>query len=121
MEYAHLVTVEPGKRSGQPCIRGMRHSRGAGTLRGKEKAMIELTEQQVRELETCGDGPPCIVNPRTREAFVLLRVEEYERLKADDYDDSRWTREEMEALAWDAGKAIGWEDMDEYDRLPEKP
>ncbi len=24
MEYSHLITVEPGKRSGQPCIRGMR-------------------------------------------------------------------------------------------------
>lgn len=23
-DYAHLITVEPGKRSGQPCIRGMR-------------------------------------------------------------------------------------------------
>lgn len=24
MDTAHLITVEPGKRSGQPCIRGMR-------------------------------------------------------------------------------------------------
>jgi uncharacterized protein (DUF433 family) len=24
MDYSHLITVEPGKRSGQPCIRGMR-------------------------------------------------------------------------------------------------
>lgn len=24
MDYKHLITVEPGKRSGQPCIRGMR-------------------------------------------------------------------------------------------------
>lgn len=24
MEYAHLITIEPGKRSGQPCIRGLR-------------------------------------------------------------------------------------------------
>ena len=24
MDYCHLITVEPGKRSGQPCIRGMR-------------------------------------------------------------------------------------------------
>lgn len=23
MDYKHLITVEPGKRSGQPCIRGM--------------------------------------------------------------------------------------------------
>ena len=24
MELLHLITVEPGKRSGQPCVRGMR-------------------------------------------------------------------------------------------------
>ena len=24
MDYMQLITVEPGKRSGQPCIRGMR-------------------------------------------------------------------------------------------------
>ncbi len=24
MEYSHLITIEPGKRSGQLCIRGMR-------------------------------------------------------------------------------------------------
>ena len=24
MEYGHIITVEPGKRSGQACIRGMR-------------------------------------------------------------------------------------------------
>ena len=24
MEYGHLITIEPGKRSGQPCIRGLR-------------------------------------------------------------------------------------------------
>jgi uncharacterized protein (DUF433 family) len=24
MDYSHLITNEPGKRSGQPCIRGMR-------------------------------------------------------------------------------------------------
>ena len=23
-DYSHIITVEPGKRSGQPCIRGMR-------------------------------------------------------------------------------------------------
>jgi len=60
------------------------------------------------------------VNPRTKETFVLLRVDEYERL-AEEYDDSPWTREELEALAWEAGKQIGWEDFDEYDDAPEKP
>lgn len=24
MDYSHLITVEPDKRSGQPCIRGLR-------------------------------------------------------------------------------------------------
>jgi uncharacterized protein (DUF433 family) len=24
MDYTKLITIEPGKRSGQPCIRGMR-------------------------------------------------------------------------------------------------
>jgi uncharacterized protein (DUF433 family) len=24
MDYASLITIEPGKRSGQPCIRGLR-------------------------------------------------------------------------------------------------
>ena len=24
MDYTHIITIEPGKRSGQPCIRGMR-------------------------------------------------------------------------------------------------
>jgi uncharacterized protein (DUF433 family) len=24
MDYTNLITIEPGKRSGQPCIRGMR-------------------------------------------------------------------------------------------------
>jgi uncharacterized protein (DUF433 family) len=24
MDYRHLITIEPGKRSGKPCIRGMR-------------------------------------------------------------------------------------------------
>jgi hypothetical protein len=82
--------------------------------------VIELTEQQIQALQNPEATPPRVVNPRARETFVLLRAEEYERLKADEYDDSPWTREELEALAWEAGKRIGWEEMDEYDRLPEK-
>jgi hypothetical protein len=88
---------------------------------GKEAIMIELTEQQMQALENPEATPPRIVNPRTKETFVLLRVDEYERLKEDAYDDSPWTREELQALAWEAGKQIGWEDMDEYDDAPEKP
>jgi hypothetical protein len=82
--------------------------------------MIELTEQQAQALEAAGGSPPQVVNPRTHETFVLLRVEDYERLR-DDYDDSPWTGEERHALAWAAGRYAGWDDMDEYDDIPEKP
>jgi hypothetical protein len=83
--------------------------------------MIELTEQQSRALDHSDTTPPRVVNPRTNETYILLRVDEYERLKAGEYDDSPWTREELHALAWEAGKSAGWEDMDEYDDLPETP
>lgn len=85
--------------------------------------MIELTEQQWQALEQADSSPPRLVNPRTQEAYVLLPVGVYERLKVEEeeYDDSPWTREELEALAWEAGKHAGREDLDEYDNLPEKP
>ena len=83
--------------------------------------MIDLTDDQIQAMNTSDGTPPRARNPRTKETFVLLRAEEYQRLTAVEYDDSPWTREEMEALAWEAGNSIGWEDMDEYDRLPEKP
>ena len=82
--------------------------------------MIELTQQQLQALQHLEATPPRVVNPNTKETFVLLRVDEYERLKAEAYDDSPWTREELHALAWEARKQAGWEEMDEYDDLPEK-
>jgi len=83
--------------------------------------MIELTEQQIHALEHSEAVPPCAVNPRTRETFVLLCIDDYERLKRQEYDDSPWTSEERHALASEAGKHAGWEDMDEYDDVPKKP
>jgi hypothetical protein len=82
--------------------------------------MIELTEQQLRALESAESTPPRIINPRTKETYVLLPSDEYERLKEAQYDDSPWTRQELETLAWQAGRSVGWEDMDEYDHAPEK-
>jgi hypothetical protein len=80
--------------------------------------MIELTEQQMQALQNYDVTPPRVVNPRTKETFVLLRVEEYERLKEEEYDDSTWTREELEALSWEIAERTGWE---EYDDDSEKP
>lgn len=79
--------------------------------------MIELTQQQAQALEHPEIVPPRVRNPRAKETFVLLRVEEFERLAHAEYDDSPWTREELETLAWERLKH---EDWDEYDDLPEK-
>ena len=80
--------------------------------------MIELTEQQAQALKSAESIPPRVVDPLTKETFVMLRADEYERLKEYEYDDSPWTREELQALAWERVKH---EDWDEYDDLPEKP
>ena len=79
--------------------------------------MIELTEQQLQALEHSDSTPPRVLNPQTKETFVSLRVDEYERLRQE-YDDSPWTREELQALAWER---IKHEDWSEYDDRPEKP
>jgi hypothetical protein len=90
----------------------------SGQVYHYEAAMIELTEQQIKALEHPEATPPRLVNPQTKETFVLLPVDEYERLKDEEYDDSPWTKEELEALAWEVGESLGWADMDEYDDDP---
>lgn len=80
--------------------------------------MIELTENQLQALNNPESKPLRLVNPRTKESYVLLRTDEYERLKEEQYDDSPWTREELQALAWERVKHEDWA---EYDDLPEKP
>lgn len=72
--------------------------------------MIELTDEQVQALGGSPEAPPRAVNPRTNETFVLLRVEEYERLKADEdeLDYSPWTPEELGAAAAEVAEATDW-------------
>lgn len=83
--------------------------------------MIELTERQLQAMGDSSSAPLHLVDPRTQERYVLLPVAEYERLRDDEYDDAPWTTEERHALTWEAGKRIGWEEMDEYDDIPERP
>ena len=82
--------------------------------------MIELTEQQSQAVAAAGNTPPVLVDPKTKTSYVLVRQDLYERLADHAYDDSRWTDEEMELLAWEAGKQAGWEEMDDYDHYPEQ-
>lgn len=56
MNYAHLITIEPDKRSGQPCIRGLRMTvqdvleyLASGMSHGEILADFpDLTEEDIR-------------------------------------------------------------------------
>ncbi|HEU5116197.1 MAG TPA: hypothetical protein VFT74_05915 [Isosphaeraceae bacterium] len=77
----------------------------------REAVMRDLTEQQLQALESHEQAEsPRFVNPRTKETFVLIRVEESQRLQDEAYDDSPWTREERQALAWETIRREGTED-----------
>ncbi len=43
--------------------------------------MIELSDQQIEAVGKPAGRPTTLLDPRTNETFVLLRIEEYERLK----------------------------------------
>jgi PHD/YefM family antitoxin component YafN of YafNO toxin-antitoxin module len=64
--------------------------------------MIELTAEQAREL---AQPEPVAIDPTTREAYVLVRRETYERLKAllalDDYDPDEGAAHINEVMAED--------------------
>ncbi len=65
--------------------------------------MIELTLEQVREFGTPEPRPLRVINPATREEFVLMPVVEYERLIDEErYDDCPWTDAEREQLRLEA-------------------
>jgi hypothetical protein len=46
----------------------------------KETAMIELTPEQVQAVEQ-QEAPPVVVNPKTREEFVLVPKERFEAMQ----------------------------------------
>ena len=65
--------------------------------------MIELTQEQVHALGKPAAGPPRVVNPQTKEMYVLVPLAEYGRLTQEDgYDDSPWTEEERDLLRAEA-------------------
>ena len=64
--------------------------------------MIELTPDQVQALKTPASGPARVVNPQTREMFVLVPLADYGRMVNEEYDDSPWTDEERELLRLEA-------------------
>jgi hypothetical protein len=81
---------------------------------------MNLTEEQAKAAAEKPEGVR-LTDPGTNREYVLVRADVYDRLREGQYDDSPWTPEERDALAWEAGKHAGWDDMDEYDDYPEKP
>jgi len=81
--------------------------------------MIELSEEQRRELEH--SGPVYVRDPRTKEMYVLVRAELYERLTTFFSED--WAEDGYKA-AMQVFARDGWDDprMDVYDALdPRRP
>ncbi len=81
--------------------------------------MIELTDEQGHAID---DGEnPVVIDPRTKQAYVLMRKELFDRIKDLLYDDGDWTAEEQLQLLAESGKRAGWVDpgMEDYDNYEE--
>ena len=76
--------------------------------------MIELNEELQHAVNLGVDEPVELVDPATRQTFVLLKTEVYDRLKEMRYDDSPWTAGEMSAMAGAAFSKLDDTDYSEY-------
>lgn len=79
--------------------------------------MIELTDEQIRVLQSSGEMSAAVVNPRTHESYVLVRREVYERVRAlvdEDFSSEDAFRAQIESAA-----AAGWDDpaLDVYNDM----
>jgi hypothetical protein len=79
--------------------------------------MIELTEQQRHEVRHQNSGVIDVTDPDTKEEFILIRKEIYQRLKCLLYDDHDLTAEHLKIQLAQAAEANGWNEsaMDAYD------
>jgi hypothetical protein len=79
--------------------------------------MIELTTEQAQAIDAQGDDI-VVIDPRTKQAFRLVREETFQKLQALLYDDSPWSPGEMAILA---GQAFGQLDNTDYSEYLDKP
>jgi hypothetical protein len=80
-------------------------------MRAKETAMIQLTEEQRREL----DAPePVAIDPHTQDTYVLVRKALYDRLKGLlEEDDARLMYPGLAGI-----DPEDWEDASIYEHTP---
>ncbi|HVL15495.1 MAG TPA: hypothetical protein VM529_23195 [Gemmata sp.] len=62
---------------------------------------IELTTEQTQALAAEGEGI-VVIDPRTRQAYRLVKEDVFKRVQALAYDDSPWTPAETGLLAGEA-------------------
>ena len=79
--------------------------------------MIELTQQQQQAVHEQSEVR--LIDPQTKEAFVLIRAEAYDRLKHLLYDDAEFPSEEAFPLLNEVLGKEGWDDpaMDIYNDI----
>ena len=86
--------------------------------------MIQLPNELRQAVAERGGKPESLVDPATRETFVLVRSELYERLVQLVYDDGDQSVAEAYPLLDEMAAKAGWDDpaMDIYNDLaPEEP
>ena len=83
--------------------------------------MIELTEEQRHEVENLNGGAVEVSDPLTKEEYILIRKETFERIKGMLIDSGKWTAQEQLRLLAESGKRAGWDapEMDAYDNYDE--
>jgi uncharacterized protein (DUF433 family) len=68
MNYEHLITIEPGKRSGKPCVRGLRitvsdvleYLASGMSIAEIVSDFPDLTEEDIRACLAFAAERPCI-------------------------------------------------------------
>jgi hypothetical protein len=65
---------------------------------------IQLTPQQQQALDTQGDGPPRVIDPRTNTSYILVREVDYESIRALLEDERRQQAIHAVALRNAAGR-----------------
>jgi hypothetical protein len=75
-------------------------------IQESEVLMIELTDEQRQQLSGVETQA---IDPQTKEQYILIRKDAYDRMTELLYDASPWTDEEMDLLAEEAGEML-----DEY-------
>ena len=73
--------------------------------------MIELSEELRQAVAEHPNEPIELVDSSTRQSYVLVRAEDYNRSTEAVYDDSPWTPDEMAILA---AEVIGLDDDTDY-------